>query len=318
MGVPKLAKAAVGMEVNQSEVIVVSLQQGRKGPAVAGYARVPLAAGVVTTSRVAHPHELRTAAVAALQNARAGHVNICLSVFSETMDARIVRYPAMPKRELLSNIQWDLQQLFGTGDDGSIERLVDVEVLPPRAKAGSGAAETDNKQTFVAVSAPRRTVYEYIDPLHQGRVYPEIVDIGAFSLPWAVPRGGGVAYLHLGPELTHFVVSDNGAFAMQRQSGLALGRASRDRMLDWLDETLEFVRVQHGSFTVDEHLQTLIVSGVGATAPGILPLIGDRTGLHVVAAVPTVLSEGRETIPTEEAPVYALAVGLAQRGLSEL
>lgn len=314
-----LAKAAVGVEINQSEVIAVRLRQGRKGPVVAGYGREPLASGTVSKTGVAEPEELRRAVADVLRKAKAGHQNVCLSLFTEEMDARVVRYPALPQRELLASVRLDLQMLFG---DDSGERLVDVAPLPREAHVENGAAEADNKQPYLAVSAPKQTVYAYIRPLHEARIFPEIVDIGAFSLPWAVPRGGGVGYLHLGPELTHFVMSDNGVYALQRQSGLALGRVLPVRLivalLDWLDETLEFVRVQHGSFTVQERLQTLVVSGIGALAPGILSLIGERTGLQVVGAVPTMLAEGGEAIPAEEAPIYALAVALAQRGLSEL
>lgn len=337
------------MEINQREIVAVQLRQGRRGPVLSGFAREALAPRAVTVAGVAQPEELRRALTAALQQARTGRMNLCVSIFSETMDAREVRYPAMPERELLSNIQWDLQQLFGGGTGSQEERLLDVEPLPGRDTTGPGTEAPDNKRTYFAVSAPKRVIYEYLNPLHEVRIFPEIVDVGAFSLPLAVPRGGGVGYLHLGPALTHFVMLDNGVFELQRQAGLdlepilsaanqpgagprlleeALGSADAGidtpvgialtRMMRWVDETLEYIRVQRGSFTVEERMQTLVVSGPGATVPGMTTVLGQQTGLQTVAALPPLLAEDNGAISPEEAPAYALALALAQRGLSEL
>lgn len=317
-----VAKTAVGMEINQSEVIAVKLRQGRKGPVVTGYAREPLAAGAVTTNRVAEPEDLRRAARAALKRAKADAANVCVSIASETMDARVVHYPALPERELLANIQWDLQQLFGAAADGSTERLVAAERLPHQPLAETGATEAQHLHPYLAVSAPKRAVYEFLEPLHAARIFPEIVDVGAFSLPWAVPRGGGVGYLQLGPALTHFVMIESGTFAVQRQASMVIGpRQQVGTMMDllrWIDETLEFVRVQSGAFAVEDCMQTLIVSGAAATTPGLITLIQDRTGLETIAAVPTGLAAGGTAIPADDAPAFALAVALAQRGLNEL
>lgn len=366
-----MANVAVGLEVNQHEVVAVQVRRTRRGAVVTGHARERLASGAVTPAGVAQPDELRRGVTTVLQRAKAGRANLCLSLATDAMDAREMHYPPMPERELLANMQWDLEQLFGTetGDDGG--RLVDFELLAePGPTDGDEAG--DSRRTYLAVSAPRRTIYEYLVPLHGARLFPEIVDVGAFSLPWALPRGGGVGYLHLGPRLTHFVLLDNGMFELQRQVGIALdsilvagerpdagmrlwqetlsasaavAEADDTRVpelampgaehmppgtvdessvgavlleLDtWFAETLEFVRVQRGSFTVDERMQTIIVSGIGATVPGIVPFIGRRTGLQAVAALPALLADV-PTVSEADAPAYALAVGLAQRGLSEL
>lgn len=343
-----LANIAVGLEVNQGEVLAVQVRHGRRGPVVSGFAREPLEPGAVTTTHVAQPEELVRAITAVLQKARAGRVNICMSVANDAMDARELRYPNMPERELLNNIHWELQQLFGADAEGDGERLVDYELLSHRTQTTEGGPETDNTRAYLAVSVPKRTVYEYLTPLQENRIFPEIMDVGAFSLPWALPRGGGVGYLHLGPELTDFVLLENGAYELSRQGIIELGPvlktleqptagiqllqealasgddgestplgSSLSELLRWIDETLEYVRVQRGSFTVSERMQTLVLSGVGATVSGIIPIIAERTGLYIVPAIPPLLEYG-SFMPAEEAPAFALAVALAQRGLSEL
>lgn len=319
---------------------------------IGGYAREALAPGAVTAAGVVRLDEFRRAVTTALQTAKAGHVNVCMSMAYDGMDAREMSYPNMPERDLLSSIQWDLRQLLGgSGADDDAERLVDYEQLPARDDAGHGAMPGDGQQTYLVLSAPKSGIYQYLTPLHETRIYPEIVEVGAFSMPWAVPRGGGVGYLHMGPELTHFVMLDNGQYALNRQAQLPLDAVLKSAatgeaglgalqealmlvaesedgeqspageallaLLQWIEETLEYARVQSGAFAIDESMQTLIVSGVGATIAGIVPLIQEKTGLPIVPAVPVVPGGGPE-IPTEEAPAYALAVALAQRGLAEL
>lgn len=345
-----LVNIAVGLEINQAEVLAVQVRHSRRGPVVSGFAREPLQPGAVTTAHVARPDELVRAVTSVLQRARAGRVNICMVVGCESMDARELRYPTMPERELLANIQWELQQLFRVSADGEddAERLVDYELLPHRNQHEQDDAEPDNTQAYLAVSVPKRIVYEYLKPLQQARIYPEIFDVGAFSLPWSLPRGGGVGYLHLGPQLTNFVLLDNGAYELSRQGTISLEPVlqtiehpsaglkllqqalaavddaqaepvskSLGELVRWIEETLEYVRVQRGSFTVTERMQTLVLSGVGATVPGIVALIAERTGLYVVPAVPPLLEFG-SYMPAEEVPAFALAAALAQRGLSEL
>ena len=48
--------------------------------------------------------------------------------------------------------------------------------------------------------------------------------------------------------------------------------------MNWVSETLEFARVRRGAFTVEEAVQSIVISGPAAAVPGIAPLIEQRVG----------------------------------------
>ncbi|OUM99365.1 MAG: hypothetical protein BAA04_10160 [Firmicutes bacterium ZCTH02-B6] len=162
---------------------------------------------------------VRHAVETALRNARAGRDNVCLALTNTLIDARELRLPPMPEGDIKAVIQFELRQLFGGLEDD--ERLLDFAVVSeheaqPASPKGGAAKEV------LVVSVPRRVVYSYITPLHEARIFPEIVDVGVFSLPLCIPRGGGVVYVHLGPDITNLLLVQNGLYELTRQVELAL------------------------------------------------------------------------------------------------
>lgn len=393
------------MEIHQGAVVAVQLRQGRRGPVLGGYATEPLPPDAVTPSGVAKPAVLRQAVENALQNAKAGRVNLCLAFAVDSMDARELRLPPMPEADTKAAIQFELRQFFGGAAGGDDDRLLDFEFIQDLDRRDNHRPD-DNVRNLLVVSVPRRKVYEYVTPLHEAKIYPEIVDVGIFSLPFAVPRGGGVAYLHLGPGLTNFLVMQNGVYELSRQTELQLqlvldnphvvlatraqaeaapvpggygaggaapagaagagygtaetgygaaetgyGQAASgldeaaaasetaapepaaaggavaladtpagrvlEQLMNWVSETLEFARVRRGAFTVEEAVQSIVISGPAAAVPGIAPLIEQRVGIQTSPAMP-VIGDGSTSLPEDAAPVYALAVAMAHRGLTEL
>lgn len=319
-----MAKAAVGMEIHPGAVVAVQLRQGRRGPVLNGWAAESLPPGAVTPEGVAAPDVVREAADAALRKARANRTNVCLAFSSRYMDARELRLPPMPREDMRAAIGFELRQFFGGVDDE--ERLIDFDVIPGR-EPRPAAHSRDNRKDVLVVSVPKRQVYEYLAPLHEARIFPEIVDVGIFSLPHALPRGGGVAYLHLGPRMVHVLLLRNGVYEVSRHTELALENVTESRMLDgddaletlvrWVAETLEFARVRRGAFAVGEFVQTVVLSGPVATVSGMASFLQQRVGLGVAPAIP-VLGEGGPALPEAEAPAYALAAAMALRGLTEL
>ncbi|MFS8524739.1 MAG: hypothetical protein FWJ83_07725, partial [Limnochordales bacterium] len=64
-------------------------------------------------------------------------------------------------------------------------------------------------------------------------------------------------------------------------------------------------------------VQSIVISGPAAAVPGIAPLIEQRVGIQTSPAMP-VIGDGSTSLPEDAAPVYALAVAMAHRGLTEL
>jgi len=63
--------------------------------------------------------------------------------------------------------------------------------------------------------------------------------------------------------------------------------------------------------------QVLIVSGEGAQIEGMVAWIEDETGIPTVRAAP-LIGSGEESHIEEEGAAYAVAVGMAHRGVTEL
>lgn len=178
-----------------------------------------MAPGVVAAGGVDKPEQLRTAAEGVLRMVRARRASVCLAISSQWIDARELRLPPMPEDELRAAIHFELRQFFGS-DEGD-QRLLDFAVLPGR-ETRSLAPAGQRSNEVLAVSVPRKAMDQYLAPLRAAGVFPDIVDVGAFSLPWAVPRGGGVGYLHMGPRMTNFLVTQNGVYDVSRQTELNL------------------------------------------------------------------------------------------------
>lgn len=325
-----MARAAVGVEIHQKAVTVVALRQGRRGPMLAGFATVVLPPGAVTRTGVADPRALGAAVKEALREARADRANVCLSIASEHIDVRRLYMPPMPEAELRQAIQWELKQQVRFPVESEEEILFDFQVLQ----------NENGRQELLVVSAPGKLVYDYLGALRAERIHPEIMDAFALSLPWAVPGEGGVGYVHVGPEFVHVLVVRDGVYQLSRKVPVAAGalleelgadpdggagepvlseyaaRAARE-VVSVVTQTLEFHRVEVRGHDVAELVPRLVVSGAGNRIDRLARLIGAEVGLPAVAAQPLTGPGGRSFEP-EEAPRYAVAAGLAQRGLAEL
>lgn len=333
------------MEVNERFISVVQLRRDRKGPVLGGFAREQLPPGTVTAAGVANAKQFHASVIGALQAAKAGRVNVCMSVTGDLVDIRNLQLPPVPRGEMERAVRWELKQWVSFAKGADDDLILDFALLDhpePTPAAGLSAEGPRGTVDVVAVSAPRRFVYGFLTPLHNNRVFPEIMDIAGFSLPWAVPKPGGVGYIHLGPGFIQIMFVDNGSYRLSRQVPVNLAAVLDSPDLPRLDQayasmdpdedgtakvlrdviisvnqTLEHFRVQMRVYDVAELIGSLIVSGDGALLPGMIALIERETGLPTGPALP-VIGPQSDSLPESEAPAYAVAVGLAQRGLADL
>lgn len=311
-----------------------------------GFAREPLPSGAVTAAGVANSKQFQTSVASALQAAKAGRVNVCMSVTGDLVDIRNLQLPPVPRAEMERAVRWELKQWVSFAKGADEDLILDFATLdhPEPTPAGGNIPGDGPRGTVdvVAVSAPRRFVYGFLTPLHNNRLFPEVMDIAGFSLPWAVPKPGGVGYIHLGPGFIQIMFVDNGSYKLSRQVPVNLAavldqpglprldqayasmdpdadetaKALRDVIIS-VNQTLEHFRVQMRVYDVAELIGSLVVSGDGALLPGMVALIERETGLPSQPALP-VIGPHSGSLPEGEAPAYAVAVGLAQRGLAEL
>lgn len=324
-----MASVAVGLEISQRMIRLVHLKRGRKGPTLVGKSKAAVPEGVISEAEIADTVAFKGIVSDLFAEASVGRGNVCISMVSERVDIRTLQLPRMPEKDLNQTIQWELERLVRFDD----AIFFDHQAL--QEGDGEGGA-----RDLLVVAAPRSLVYGYLLPFQSLGYHPEILDIGGFSLPLSCPREGAVGYLVLGPQLLHLLfyqdgvyklsrlipadmkpifslplsnddgVSDLDAVLMAEEGGMGpVGQAVQD-----LSRTL--IQTLEGATSLGE-LDTLVVAGEGALVDGITQFIEEESGIRTIVADP-MIGPGDEGVLGEEAAAYAIAVGLAQRGLDEL
>ena len=325
-----MANVAVGIEINARAMHVVQVRKGRRGNMLEGSAMALFPPGMVTPGGVQDPEAFREIAVEVLERANAERINLSISVSSERADIRQMQLPRMSDRDMHQAIRQELERLVLYQDDF----LLDYQVL-------SEDAETKLCEVLV-VSLPRKLVYSIVSPLQSAGYHPEIIDVGGFSLPLACPSDGGTGYLLLGPDLVHMLFCQGSEYRLSRLVPLPLtdliegikngdppaatvqndatgsGRASVGGAPHPVIRTLcsTVTQTLEGAQDIGD-TQVLIISGEGAQIEGMATWIEDETGIPTVRAVP-LIGSGEESHIEEEGAAYAVAVGMAHRGVAEL
>lgn len=323
-----MARRAVGIEINESVIRAVVLRRSRRGASVEAYTSVDHG-GAVSTSGVVDATGYRRAFREALDRTRAGRVNLCIALACDAVDVRELDFPVMPERDLEHAIRFELAGVtrFGSGE----ELVFDYVPLPGDQQRG--------RRRLLAMSAPRRVVRSFLDPLYAEGIYPEILEIGAFAVAWVCPREGGVCYVHTRSSGAHILILEAEEYRVTRQVDVdlsALIEAARRRtegvngagddplavkgfeeLAMAVERTLDYHRVRRRATQVSEVLDGVVVSGELGRDERFVRDLELRLGVPTMAADP-IIGPGDAYIFGDSAPVYALACGMAARGLETL
>ncbi len=292
-------------------------------------AKATVPEGVISEVEIADTAAFKGIIADLFDEAGVGRGNICVSMASERVDIRTLQLPRMPEKDLNQTIQWELERLVRFDD----AIFFDYQALQePEVEGGV--------RELLVVAAPRGLVYGYLLPFQSLGFHPEILDIGGFSLPLSCPREGAVGYLVLSPQLLHLIFFQDGVYKLSRLIPADMEPIfglppSDDTNLSDLDAALiaeeggmgpvgnavqnlsrALIQTLEGASTLDE-IDTLIVAGEGALVNGITQFIEEESGIRTILADP-LIGPGDEGVLGEEAPAFAIAVGMAQRGLEEL
>lgn len=325
-----MARRATGIEVNEAVIRAVVLRKTRRGAAVEAFASVFHDGAVDPAGAVVDPDGYHRAFQEALERTRAGRVNLCITVASQHIDVRELEFPVMPERDLEHAIRFELANVtrFGSNE----ELAFDYVPLPGDQQRG--------RRRLLALSAPRRVVRGFLDPLYAAGIYPEILEMGAFSLPWVCPREGGVCYVHTAASGAHLLILESQEFRVARQVNVdlrpltdqarrraaaadaggdddPLAVKSFEELALAVERTLDFHRVRRRASQVSEVLDGVIVSGDLGRDQQFVRDLERRVGVPVTPADP-ILGPGDAQAFGDESPVYALACGIGARGLETL
>ncbi|OUN01831.1 MAG: hypothetical protein BAA04_12370 [Firmicutes bacterium ZCTH02-B6] len=324
-----MARRAVGIEVNEEVIRIVVLRRTRRGPVVEARAAVSHGGAVEPSGVVTDTNGYLHAFQEALERARAGRLNLCIAVASQHMDVRELELPIMPQRDLEHAIRFELANVtrFGTGEDLAF----DYVSLPGDQQRG--------RRRLLALSAPRRVVRSFLDPLYAAAIYPEVLEMGPFALPWVCPREGGVCYLHTGAAGAYVLILEAQEFRLARRVNVDLTPLVRpavdnaqgpaapgadplavksfEELAVNLERTLDFHRVRRRAAQVAEVVDGVVVSGDLGRDLQFVRDLEQRLGIPVTPADP-IVGPGDARAFGDEAPVYALACGMGARGLATL
>lgn len=324
-----MARQAVGIEMNEQCIRIVALRRARRGAAVEAFATVDHEGAIGTAGVVDAPRYL-DALDKALKAAGAGRANLCIAFAYQEVDVRELEFPVMPERDLEHTIRFELSNVVrtGAGQDGDL--VFDYAPLPGDQQHG--------KRRLLSIAAPRRIVRSFLDPLYAADIYPEIVEIGAFSLPWSCPREGGVCYLHANANGAQVLIFEAREFRVARQVGVDLssligaarlrrtGTAVEDDAAAVLafeelsvavERTLEYHRARRRVSMISDVIDGLVVSGELGADPRFTHDLGRRLGVPATPADP-IIGPGDAHVFGDEAPLYAVAAGMGVRGLNKL
>lgn len=333
-----MARQAVGMEVNETCIRAVSVRRGRRGVVVESFAAVEHD-GAVGANGVVDGERYLEAFEQALEKVGAQRKNVCIAAVSHDADVRELEFPVMPEKDLEHTIRFELSNVvrFSSGRDE--ELVFDYLPLPGDQQRG--------RRRLVAMSAPRQVVRGYLDPLYAAGIYPEILDMGAFSLPRVCPREGGVCYVHTGTGGAQVLIFEAAEFRVARQVSVDLsplvelgrqrarGGGSGGAAVDGVapddplvvkafeelavavERTLDYHRARRRAAVVTELIEGLIVSGELGREPKFAREFGRRIGIPTTLADP-ILGPGDAHVFGAEAPLYAVAAGMGARGLEKL
>ena len=322
-----MARRAVGIEVNEAAIRIVVLRRGRWGAGVEAYASVDHG-GAVTAVGVVDPAGYLRAFHEALERTRAGRINLCIAAASSEVDVRELEFPVMPERDLEHAIRFELANVarFGGGE----ELAFDYVPLPGDQRRG--------RRRLLVMAVPRRVVRGYLDPLYEKGIYPEILEVGGFAIQWVCPREGGVCYLHAGAAGAQILILEAQEYRVARQVTADLTRLlqlSRQRRRGGVadddpvavgafeelalavERTLDYHRVRRRAAQVSEVLDGVVVSGELGADEAFVRDLERRLGVPTVAADP-IIGPGDAHVFGHDSPLYAVACGMAVRGLETL
>ena len=325
-----MARRAVGIEVNDASIRVVALRRGRRGAVVDGFASVDHH-GAVSATAVVDGAAYREALEEALGRAKAGRSHLCIAVACQEVDMRELEFPVMPERDLEYTIRFELANVVRFGKGGEEELLFDYAPIPGDQQGG--------RRRLISVAVPRHVVRSYLDPLYAVGIYPEILEMGAFSLPWACPREGGVCYVHTTGGGAHVLIYESQEFRLTRVVNVNLaslvaeahrrrerGEASLDAPLAVrafeelalaVERTLDYHRARRRGASITDLIDGLVISGELGRDAQLALEFGRRIGIPATAADP-IIGPGDAHTFGEDAPLYAVACGMAARGLERL
>lgn len=257
---------------------------------------------------------------------------------------RIVEMPPLSEKELASAIYWEAEQYIPVSLD-----VITLDYKIIRKPSTGNAANT--MEVFL-VGAPTSLIEKYERVLGLAGLavagvetetlsiirsisIPEenstkvIVNIGTVSTTLAILHEGALSFIYNvyvgGTAISRAIATDFGfsleqAEQYKRTYGLSdqgkIGKITEPIILSIVEEAKKAIVFFNRKYP-NSKISHVVLAGGSALLPGIAAFFTRNTGIETIAANPWNILSTQEGIPGEilnEAPAYAVAVGLAMKG----
>ncbi len=337
-------KTAVGLDIGSGLIKVAVMDHRGAEPELVRVAMVPLLPDAIVEGEVMDAAVVSEAIRRALEAAGVTPTRVAAAVGGRDVIVKQIAVDRMKASQAREVMRWEAEQHVPFDMDSV---ALDFQILDP--------AGTEEQMQVLLVAAKHELIASKRRVLAEAGLTPALIDVDSFALYNAFERShpeamsGVVALLHIGHELTHLTLVEDGLPVLTRDLGVGTRRFREDLQRDHglaarearalleasersaeLDAVLASraeelaVGIERGvayrasAATSLASLGTIYVSGGGARIPGLLESVAARLRRPVVLASPLAylaLRDGAfEGLDTEAvAPLFMLAVGLALR-----
>lgn len=324
----KKIKPTIGIDLSSDCIRVVELQEKGRNLKVVQFHRFPIPSGFLIDGQILDKRQLVKAMDVLVENLGWQGRQVATCVHGRKVMIRYLKFPSMSQEELKQAVHYEAEKYLPMVKQ---EMVLDYVNLEPLDNSGE-------KQLQVLLAAvPKEIVMDYYEVFCAVNLDLVAVDIIPLALQRVflplMNRGEVYAVAHLGTEGTNLVVFANNqanfarsfALVAKNEQGLLSGHlyqevaAAVDRqqgkeehwqeLVRELRRSLDYWRNQNQGRT----LSHLYLTGLGAQMSGIEHFISQELGLAVSVFHPL---QGLTDNNVLLAPEYAVACGLAMRGVS--
>lgn len=342
----KLSKACLGIDIGSSYIKLVELRnKGRGSYQLISAHKIDTPDNCLQRSKITDEALLANKISQLLNNANTKTDRVVLGLNSSEVMLKSIAFPKMPQKELDKVLEFEFEDVFKLPSGQSVsDYSISYDIL----------AETENEMNLLVAGCPMHLVTSYLNVLRQADLVPFIIDIGAFALPRVNETTRRSCYVDLGHSQTVIYIEIDGAYKVYRilpiggaaitegimeafetevnhaenlklnhdidyllmegsgQKGLL--RATIQQYVGGILQTLDYLRSQFRSSSINEVLDQVVICGGNAHIKGIDNLFKQELGMDVIVLEPFSRLQMIQTTPNDQS-IYSTAIGLALRGL---
>ena len=337
-----LQRSVVGLEFDVGSIRAVEIKGKKNNLQVVAAGEVFLPPAAFTDGQVKDVQTVCAALKKLWREAKIGSRRLVLGFFNHGVLVRLINFPKVPRDKLESALHLQAGEYLPVSP---AEMVLDFAVI------GEATDFEGDVWEILLVAARKEDLMNNINVLEQCKLETQVIDATPFALQRVLPVDklmGTTIIVNLAMGVSSMVLVVDGMLRLARVLPVALeqylSQVEMDALAPASAETVRLAAAGAESGTVDnevfqswagsiakeirtamsvvarqhglQHVDRIILSGIGAGVSGITTYLLDELGITVETVDPTALLKIKEKIKLDlKRPEFAAGVGLALRGL---